>query len=158
VNFREHRSPTNCLMQPRSSPPPDVSALRSSRNGLTEPLQKIRRGSDTNCWRRPLELEARRRSAAALFSLTNEHKLVDTHRKILPLHYTTAPRRFLLYSFGVHNRMRSAFPATPAHAASWPPLARERFHAWRGENAAGPHRERSTALALHQVFETYATN
>jgi hypothetical protein len=46
-------------------------------------------------------------------------------------------------------------PLTLRHARLWRGNV---VHAWRGENAARPHRERSTVLALHQVFVAHATS
>jgi hypothetical protein len=85
------------------------------------------------CWRWPPELKARRRSATSpSHSLTNERRRGHEESTLSqPIRLLSAPSR--LFLFGVYNQMRSYFPATPAHAASCPPLARERCScvAWR---------------------------
>lgn len=101
------------------------------------------------CWRRPPEWEARQRSVATLFSPDGK---LDRAEATERAENTNCALHFLLYSSDVHNRMRSAFPATPAHAASCPPFARERYMRSVARMSLGHAVTAARFRPLHQAF------
>ena len=99
--------------------------------------KRVRRDSkrgeknSNRCWRRLPEWLRRRRSGTALsvaYDVAHTHANSWTQRS-----FSRSPKKCdrawhsILYSVGACNSSRSGFSATPAHAASCPPLARERF-------------------------------
>ena len=98
--------------------------------GLWNHRRTYTSGSDTSCWRRLPKWLRRRRSGMALsvaYDIARTHANSWTQRSFSRSPKCDRAWHSILYSVGACNSSRSGFPATPAHAASCPPLARERF-------------------------------
>jgi hypothetical protein len=113
------------------------------------------------CWRRPPELEAQCRSAMSLsltHSRTTSHMTSWAQREYFATANATAPDTLTFISLVFTTEcdpISQPCPLTLRLARLWHGNV---VHVWCGENAAGPHRERSTVLALHQVFVPHATS
>ena len=87
-------------------------------------------------------------------SLTTSHTHARTrgHREVLAAApNATTPGTLSFIPLVLATARNPVSPPRPLRCVV-PAFGAGTVHAWRGENAAGPHRERSTALALHQTF------